>query len=87
MCPNIDIKAEGDMSGKRLRSKEPEVKMSVPEGLEFGKPYSLEEKKEEKKEIIKLPQSLKESLREAIKHTSRKGVKDLPTDIDRFFED
>jgi len=80
------LKTEGDMRGERLRSKESEVKMSVPEGLEFDKPYKIEEVPVEVVKIKKLPKELKNIIEDASKH-ARRGGKKIPTIGDEFFED
>jgi hypothetical protein len=69
-----------------------EVKMSIPEGLEFGKPYKMEEvieafpKEKQKVEIKKLPKELKILVQNAAKNARRAG-QTIPSIDDEFFED
>ena len=73
------------------KPKETKVKMSVPEGMEFNKPYKIEvpaevEKIVEKEVPIKLPKELKPLIQDAAKNARRAG-KTIPSVDDEFFED
>jgi hypothetical protein len=72
------LKAEGDMRGERLLSKEPEV---------IEKIIEVPVEKIVTKDVIKkIPKHLKATIYDALKHARRKG-EDISEVDDMFFED